>query len=509
MLAYMGSIYLQLLLCTKLSRCSRQAYFTIAIFEYPRSKKYNIMVKNFVDKIADRIRMGYLAAFLLLLLSYILTFYSTRKLINQANWVNHTSEVIHDLDNVLAFVIRSESDFRGYLVTNSHFLLSDYYKSRNNTDSTLKRVRKLTMDNSVRQADMDSLAKLINKKFTWIDNGISIFDSTNEMSGSILMENNQGLIVMRQLEDYIHQIQKEEKNLLNVRTGSIARYSRTIKIIDIASIFLAIILTLYSVITFNKENKAKLIADQQANEFRNQLEQRLEELADLNMELIELRNIEKFAVTGRISRTIAHEVRNPLTNINLAVEHLRSEVDDKEETSMLFEMITRNTDRINQLISNLLNSTRTSELEFVKASINEVLDKSLEFAQDRIELKKINVVKNYDPDICEILVNNEKIYIAFLNIIVNAIEAMDEHGTLQLSTENIKDRCVAKIKDTGKGMSKADVEKLFEPYFTTKENGHGLGLTNTQNIILSHNANIAAESELEQGTTFIVTFNYA
>ncbi len=72
-----------------------------------------------------------------------------------------------------------------------------------------------------------------------------------------------------------------------------------------------------------------------------------------------------------------------------------------------------------------------------------------------------------------------------------------------------KDRCVAKIKDSGKGMSKADVGKLFEPYFTTKENGHGLGLTNTQNIILSHNANIVAESELNKGTTFTVTFNYA
>lgn len=467
------------------------------------------MIKNFADKIADRIRMGYLAAFLLLLLSYILTFSSTQKLINQANWVNHTSEVIHDLDNVIASVTRSESDFRAYLATNSNFLLADYYRSRNNADSTLKRVKALTIDNTARQANIDSLTKLINTKFIWMDNGILIFDSTNEMPNSILMDNNQGLLILRQLEDYIHKIQKEEKNLLNARTGNVAKYSRTIKIINIASIFLAIVLTLYSIITFNKENKAKLIADQQTSEFREQLSQRFDELALLNMELIELRNIEKFAVTGRISRTIAHEVRNPLTNINLAVEHLRSEIDGKEEASMLFEMITRNTDRINQLISNLLNSTRTSELEFVKASINDVLDKSLEFAQDRIELKKIKIVKNYDPDICPVLVNNEKIYIAFLNIIVNAIEAMEEQGTLQLSTEDIKERCVAKIKDNGKGMSKADVGKLFEPYFTTKENGHGLGLTNTQNIILSHNANITAESELNKGTTFIVTFNYA
>ena len=467
------------------------------------------MIKNFVDRIADRIRMGYLAAFLLLLISYILTFFSTQKLISQANLVNHTSEVIHDLDNIMAFVTRCESDFRGYLVTNSRAILADYYTTRNNADSIVKKVKNLTLDNPDRILEIDSVSRIVHRKFMWMNNEIATFDSTNELAGSVLMSNNLGLLTMRQLEDQVHQIQSEERGVLNAKTGSVAKYSRIIKIINIVSIFLAIVLTLYSVITFNKENKAKLLADRQAREFQEQLEQRLNELATLNTELVELRNIEKFAVTGRISRTIAHEVRNPLTNINLAVEHLQSEVDGKEETNMLFEMITRNTDRINQLISNLLNSTRTSELQLVRASINDVLDKSLEFAQDRIELKKINVVKNYDKDICPILVNNEKIYIAFLNIIVNAIEAMDEHGTLHLSTESIGGRCVAKIKDSGKGMSKEDVGKLFEPYFTTKEKGHGLGLTNTQNIIFSHNANISAESEVDKGTTFIINFNYA
>lgn len=467
------------------------------------------MIKNFVDKIADRIRMGYLAAFLLLLLSYILTFSSTQKLIGQAERVTHTSDVIHDINNIIFFITRCESDFRGYVITSNHYLLADYYISKNAADSTLKRVKGLIMDNPRQRLNLDSLSEIMDKKILWMDNGLAIFDSTKQVSIPLVKIMNQGTINMKRLEYYIHKIQDEEKYLLNLRSGNLTKNLNTIKIINIASIILAIILTLYSIITFNKENKSKLIADEQTREFRKQLEQRFDELASLNMELIELRNIEKFAVTGRISRTIAHEVRNPLTNINLAVEHLRSEVELKEDVSMLFEMITRNTDRINQLISNLLNSTRTSDLEFVKASINDVLDKSLEFAQDRIDLKKIKVVKNYDPDICPILVNNEKIYIAFLNIIVNAIEAMDEHGTLQLSTENIKDRCVARIKDTGKGMSKVDVGKLFEPYFTTKENGHGLGLTNTQNIILSHKANIAAESEPNKGTTFIVTFNYA
>ncbi len=467
------------------------------------------MIKNFVDKIADRVRMGYLAAFLLLLLSYILTFFSTQKLIKQADWVNHTSEIIHDLDNILGSVTRCESDFRGYMATSSRSLLKDYYHSRHNVDSTLEKVKAMASGIPGRQDDMDSLTGLIKKKLTWMDNSLLVVDSTNRISDLVIMDNDNGLLLMKQLENHIHKIQNEEKNLLELRTGNVTRYSRIIKVINIVSIFLAIILTLYSIITFNKENKAKLIADKQAREFQEQLEKRFDELAALNMELIELRNIEKFAVSGRISRTIAHEVRNPLTNINLAVEHLMSEVDGNAEVNMLFDMITRNTGRINQLISNLLTSTRPSSLELVKASINDVLDKSLEFAQDRIELKKIKVEKNYDPDICPILVNNEKIYIAFLNIIVNAIEAMEEHGILQLSTEILNDRCVAKIKDSGKGMSREDVGRLFEPYFTTKENGHGLGLTNTQNIIVSHNANIAAESEIGKGTTFTVSFSFA
>ncbi len=107
------------------------------------------------------------------------------------------------------------------------------------------------------------------------------------------------------------------------------------------------------------------------------------------------------------------------------------------------------------------------------------------------------------------MVDQEKIQIAFLNIIVNAIEAMDEHGTLHIKTQTKNNRCIAIISDTGKGMTKADVGRLFEPYFTTKEKGTGLGLTNTQNIILSHNANISAESKPGKGTSFTISFDFA
>jgi signal transduction histidine kinase len=466
------------------------------------------MIKNIVDKIADRIRWGYLAAFLLLLISYIVSFISAQNLMKQAQLVNHTNEVIHDLDNVISFVTKGESAVRGYLINNKKVFLSQYYTSRNNADSTLKRVKLLTADNPSQQNNLDSLKVLMYEKFSWMENVISIFDSAQKISNSIIERSNEGVIRMMKVEGFVHKIQNEERKLWTTRYGRIANYSDTIKVFNIISLIMAILLTFYSIITFNKENKAKIDAGKKAIAFREQLEIRVDELAALNLELIELRNLEKFAVTGRISRAIAHEVRNPLTNINLATEQLRSEMQPGEDTNLLFEMISRNSNRINQLISDLLNSTRITELNFTKSSINDILDGSLELAQDRIKLKQIKIIKDYDIDICPILVDQEKIKIAFLNIIVNAIEAMNEYDTLQITTQTKNNRCIAVISDTGKGMTKADVGRLFEPYFTTKEKGTGLGLTNTQNIILSHNANISAESEPGKGTSFTISFNF-
>ncbi|MEO8861272.1 MAG: CHASE3 domain-containing protein [Ginsengibacter sp.] len=467
------------------------------------------MMKNFVDKIADRTRWGYLGAFIVLLISYIISFVSTQNLMKQSRLVNHSNEVIHGLDNIVGFVTQSESAARGYIVTNEKSMLVKYNKSMENADSALQTLQQLTKDNPDQQKRLDSLKVLIHNKFLWLENKISIFDSTHTITPGILSARNEGVNKMNRVENYVVETQNVERKLWRERNTRLTRYSYVIRIFTIISLIVAILLTIYSIIVFNKENKAKLEADEKAAGYRKQLEMRVDELAALNVELVELRNIEKFAATGRISRTIAHEVRNPLTNINLAAEQLKNEVDENEDSTLLFDMITRNSNRINQLISDLLNSTRVSELSFRNVSINDVIDSSLEFAYDRIELKQIKVEKDYENDICPISVDDQKIKIAFLNIIVNAIEAMDDGGILHISTHSHKNRCVAKITDNGKGMTKEDVGRLFEPYFTTKEKGTGLGLTNTQNIILAHNANINVESEVGKGTSFVISFNPA
>ncbi len=468
------------------------------------------MMSNMIGSIADRIRWGYLAAFILLLGSYILSFYTAQQLLTQANWVKYTNSITNSLNSLQAAVETAESSFRGYIIIKDREFLEAYYNSATASDSIQKKLKKLVAGSSVQVKRVDSLDQLIKDRFVFMSSGFDIFRRQNgQVSDSIKNLVVKGKQKMLNIAGLMQRMQFEENQLMIKRSERLSSFSDFMKIINVSSLILAILLTIYSIVTFTKENKAKEQADKNSAVFREQLEMRVKELAQANKELLELRSMEKFAVTGRISRTIAHEVRNPLTNINLAAEHLRSEIPPSAETDLLVEMITRNGNRINHLISDLLNTTKVTQLDFEKASLNEILDESLQFAKDRLELKGIRVIKNYTAE-CSILGDVEKLKVAFLNIIVNAIEAMEPgKGVLQIRTENKSDQCSAIISDNGKGMSNEQLSKLFEPYFTTKENGTGLGLAHTQNIILSHKATISAESDEGKGTSFTVLLNHS
>lgn len=467
------------------------------------------MIKNFFYKITNRIRVGFLAAFLLLLLAYILTFISTQKVITQGRWIIHTNEIIHTLDNIVGSINKGESLFRGYLITQDVGFIADYDLSIRSTDSSLNMLQGLVKDNKSQIDNLNKLKELITDKYerikVLVQNYLVAQELTPEMQAAI----GRGLERSEIIEQQVNKMQIEERNLWNARSKEVTKYVGLIKIFNVASIIIAILLTLFSFVVFNKENRAKKAASKNAKEFSSQLEKRVEQLADLNKELIELRSLEKYAVTGRIARTIAHEVRNPLTNINLSVDQLQSEVPETPNTLLFFEMITRNSERINQLVSDLLSSTRVADLKLESASINELLERALVRAGDRIELNSIHVIKEFEQDICSVSVDAEKITVAFLNIIVNAIEAMGNNGILTVTSASKNDNCVVKISDNGKGMSKEEVDKLFEPYFTTKEKGNGLGLANAQNIFLGHQGSIFAESEPGVGTAFTITLNFS
>lgn len=214
---------------------------------------------------------------------------------------------------------------------------------------------------------------------------------------------------------------------------------------------------------------------------------------------------EKSAATTRLLRTLAHEVRNPLTNINLAVEQLENELSD-EELKLFTDIIRRNSHRINELISTLLNTSRPADIQLAEVSLIEVLEQTIAQASDRIQLKGVRLIKDFQSDI-NLLLDANQLKIALLNIVVNAIEATQlTDGFLRISTFSQPQKYILKIEDNGCGISKENLSRLFEPYFTSKPTGMGLGLAATLSILQAHNAEIDVESEVGKGTIFTITF---
>ena len=460
-----------------------------------------------------RIRVGYGTAFFLLLLSYVLTLYANSELLKQARLVDDSNKIILQIEGLISSLKDAETGMRGYLLMKDENFLEPYEQSKEGTDSSFKSLWNETVNDPDRRAPLNTLGGLIKKKYELMDSSLANYRRHDyQMTDRIALKGYFDKEIMERIRATVAQIHTREETRLKERSEEMMSRYYALNTIIITSLVLSILMAVYAFFTYSRENKARREADERVFEYQDQLKQRILELDKANKELIQMRSIEKFASTGRIARTIAHEVRNPLTNINLAVDQLKTDLNGHppENSGVMLDMISRNSLRINQLITDLLNSTKFTELVYKRVSVNQLLDETLELAKDRIQLNNISVSKNYAGDICEIAVDVERMRIAFLNIIVNAIEAMEPgNGILQLKTISKNDKCVVIITDNGPGIDKESQSKLFEAYFTTKSRGTGLGLTNTQNIILNHKGHINLESEVGKGTAFSITLDFA
>ncbi len=206
--------------------------------------------------------------------------------------------------------------------------------------------------------------------------------------------------------------------------------------------------------------------------------------------------------SGQVAAVLAHEVRNPLTNINLSVELLGTPLLENERKIYL-DVIRRSVLRINNLINEVLKFQATEEEEDERHSVLQLLDEVLVIAEDGIMLKNISVIKFYDLEDCFIVMNKLKLKIALTNIIVNAIEAMSsEKGELKLITRSTETQYIIQVEDNGCGISKENLKRISTPYYTNKPTGLGLGLATTYGILRSNQIGINVESEEGKGTCF-------
>ena len=252
-----------------------------------------------------------------------------------------------------------------------------------------------------------------------------------------------------------------------------------------------------------KKMKAEL--EEWGTTLEHKVKKRTEELAAMQNTLVQS---QRLASLGKLAAGIAHEINNPLGGIlvisSLVVEDLKD--DDPHRENM--QEVIKQTMRCRDIVKGLLQFSRHEEGKTEYVKINDVLTNTLSLIEKQALFHNIEVVKNLDAELPYILGDNSQLQQVFINIILNAVQAMDEIGVLTLSSyhDQKDDMVVVEISDTGCGISEESIDRIFDPFFTTKEvgEGTGLGLAIAYGIVFKHNGRMTVTSEVNKGSTFTI-----
>ena len=244
---------------------------------------------------------------------------------------------------------------------------------------------------------------------------------------------------------------------------------------------------------------------QRFNEMTAQLEKKQELEA-------QLQQAEKSAVVGRLGSAIAHEIRNPLNYINLTLDYLRSsfapaDPEKNEQFVKLTSQLKAEVARINQQISDFLNYSRPAKADLKPIELRKVIDDSLRIVEAEAAEKNIKIGLIEHEMIPKIMGDPEFLRSVFNNLFINAIQAMQSRGghlNIKLTRDEDENMVVVEVSDTGEGIPTENIEKIFEPYFSTKETGTGLGLAIVHKIVEVHRGSVEVDSKIGEGTKFTV-----
>jgi two-component system NtrC family sensor kinase len=235
------------------------------------------------------------------------------------------------------------------------------------------------------------------------------------------------------------------------------------------------------------------------------VEGRTKELREMQSHLIQS---EKLASLGKLAAGIAHEINNPLGGILIYSNLLLEDTDKNSPHYENLRKIVKETSRCKDIVKGLLEFARPKEPEVALININEILESSLAIMEKQALFQNISIKKTYESDMPKIIADSAQLQQVFMNIILNAAEAMAGNGTLTLGTSLNPDGTYIKVEfsDTGHGIAEEDKKRLFEPFFSTKEvgKGTGLGLAISYSIIQQHNGTIEVKSQVEKGSTFTI-----
>jgi len=227
-----------------------------------------------------------------------------------------------------------------------------------------------------------------------------------------------------------------------------------------------------------------------------------QDLTELKRMAEEIKQKEKWAAIGELSANIAHEIRNPLASLKGSIELLRESAVSPEKKDKLMSIAISEMDRLNLIIADFLTYSRPSPLDLGECDLCGILDKTLDLVRGR-DSKNVAIRKNYSGPL-SITADPLRLEQVFLNICLNALDAMPEGGTLDVGASPLRDTVEITFRDTGHGIRPDIQEKVFYPFFTTKAEGTGLGLSIAHRIIEDHRGRITLSSSPGAGATFRV-----
>ena len=252
---------------------------------------------------------------------------------------------------------------------------------------------------------------------------------------------------------------------------------------------------------FQKRNKNKVMLDMTAFPLKDD-EGRVIQV------IVYLKNITDMTEVGELAAGVAHEIKNPLGNIVAAAQFCLFKQQINEKTKNYLEIILRNAESANKIIKQLMSFAKPRELSFELENITHVIDKVCILVETMCAKQKVTVIKKWSKSIPPILLDSNLLEQTFLNIILNALNAMPNGGDLTITAlVNIKqNEILVSFIDTGKGISPENLDKVIEPFFTTEETGIGLGLSFVRHAIDCHKGKMSIKSKVGQGTEVWVRF---
>ncbi len=232
------------------------------------------------------------------------------------------------------------------------------------------------------------------------------------------------------------------------------------------------------------------------------MEHRARERIRLEEQLARARHL---STLGEMTATISHEIRNPLGIIKSSAELLKKKMDKLETSNALPEIIVEESARLNDIITDFLNYARPYQPDLRRAQIEDIVEKNLQYLEPELVQRRIDVVRDIQKPLPTVAVDADMLYQAFLNLLLNAVQAMDSDGRLEISIKGFDRYVQIEMVDSGPGIDNTIIEKIWDPFFTNKEKGTGLGLGIVQNIIEAHNGKIHLENAVSGGARVAIT----